>query len=207
MLRGALEEPRVLVCDEAQWLPKLCFECLRHLWDDTASDLTIVFTGGNGCFEMLHSEPMLESRVYARQEAGRMPLDEVLTVIPAFPSVWAEGDPDLIAVCDQEAAHGNFRDWAKITHHLTTGLRETGRKRVDEELLRWTSTANCSPGSRSDHAQLRQPTPSHRSPRPRRRTGRGRGRETTVEDDRPLRKRRPPLHRRTRLYGTGPAGC
>ncbi|MFE7347582.1 AAA family ATPase [Streptomyces fimicarius] len=137
MLRGALEEPRVLVCDEAQWLSKLCFEYLRYLWDDTASDLTIIFTGGNGCFEMLQSEPMLESRVYAWQEIGRMPLDEVLTVIPAFHPVWADADPGLIAVCDQEAAHGNFRAWAKITHHLTTGLRETGRKRVDEELLRW----------------------------------------------------------------------
>ncbi|WP_244943634.1 ATP-binding protein [Streptomyces inhibens] len=137
MLRGALEEPRVLVCDEAQWLSKLCFEYLRYLWDDTASDLTIVFTGGNGCFEMLQSEPMLESRVYAWQEIGGMPLDEVLTVIPAFHPVWAEADPGLIAVCDQEAAHGNFRAWAKITHHLVTGLKETGRKRVDEELLRW----------------------------------------------------------------------
>jgi hypothetical protein len=137
MLRGALEEPRVLVCDEAQWLSKLCFEYLRYLWDDSDSDLTIVFTGGNGCFEMLQSEAMLESRVYAWQEIGGMPLDEVLTVIPAFHPVWADADPELIAVCDQEAAHGNFRAWAKITHHLTVGLKETGRTTVDEELLRW----------------------------------------------------------------------
>ncbi|EST39108.1 hypothetical protein N566_03830 [Streptomycetaceae bacterium MP113-05] len=137
MLRGALEEPRVLVCDEAQWLSKLCFEYLRYLWDDTDSDLTIVFTGGNGCFEMLQSEPMLESRVYAWQEIGSMPLDEVLAVIPAFHPVWDDADPALIAVCDQEAAHGNFRAWAKITHHLTVGLKETGRERIDEELLRW----------------------------------------------------------------------
>ncbi|WP_331768903.1 ATP-binding protein (plasmid) [Embleya sp. NBC_00888] len=137
MLRGALEERRVLVCDEAQWLSKLCFEYLRYLWDDTDTDLTIVFTGGNGCFEMLQSEPMLESRVYAWQEIGPMPLDEVLAVIPAFHPIWAEADPDLIATCDREAAHGNFRAWAKITHHLTTGLDATDRTRVDEELLRW----------------------------------------------------------------------
>ncbi|MET8572924.1 hypothetical protein [Streptomyces sp. NPDC004783] len=66
-----------------------------------------------------------------------MPLEEVLTVIPAFHPLWAKADPDLIAVCDQEAAHGNFRAWAKFTHHLATGLRGTGRTRVDEELLRW----------------------------------------------------------------------
>ncbi|NEB75832.1 ATP-binding protein [Streptomyces sp. SID14478] len=137
MFRAALQEPRVLVCDEAQWLSKLCFEYLRYLWDDTESDLTIVFTGGNGCFEMLQSEPMLESRVYAWQEITRMPLDEILDVVPAFHPLWDDADPDLIALCDEEAAHGNFRAWAKITRHLTTGLRESGRTRIDEELLRW----------------------------------------------------------------------
>lgn len=136
-LRGALEERRVLVCDEAQWLSKLCFEYLRYLWDDPGTDLTIVFTGGNGCFEMLQSEPMLESRVYAWQELGPMPLAEVLTVIPAFHPVWEHAEPDLIATCDREAAHGNFRAWAKITHHLVRGLRESGRTAVDEDLLRW----------------------------------------------------------------------
>ncbi|MFI9345711.1 hypothetical protein ACIG0D_31285 [Streptomyces sp. NPDC052773] len=40
-------------------------------------------------------------------------------------------------MCDREAAHGNFRAWAKITHHLTVGMKETGRACVDEELLRW----------------------------------------------------------------------
>ncbi|MFJ5635731.1 AAA family ATPase [Streptomyces goshikiensis] len=136
MLRGALEETHVLACDEAQWLSKMCFEYLRYLWDDIGSDLTIVFTGGDGCFEMLQSEPMLESRVYAWQEIEPMPLEEVLTVIPAFHPVWADADPDLIAMCDDEAAHGNFRAWAKITHHLTAGMKESGRI-LDEDLLRW----------------------------------------------------------------------
>ncbi|MFI9065560.1 AAA family ATPase [Streptomyces sp. NPDC053429] len=136
VLRGALEETHVLVCDEAQWLSKMCFEYLRYLWDDIGSDLTIVFTGGDGCFEMLQSEPMLESRVYAWQEIEPMPLEEVLTVIPAFHPVWADADLDLIAMCDDEAAHGNFRAWAKITHHLTSGMKESGRI-LDEDLLRW----------------------------------------------------------------------
>lgn len=94
--------------------------------------------GEVGDREMPQSEPMLESRFYAWQEIGRMPLEEVLTVIPACHPVWAKADPDLIVVCDQEAAHGNCRAWAKITHHLVTGLKETGRTCVDEELLRWT---------------------------------------------------------------------
>ncbi|MGW7081414.1 AAA family ATPase [Streptomyces sp. NPDC054866] len=137
VLRAALQEPRLLVCDEAQWLSKHCFEYLRYLWDDPDIDLTIVFTGGDGCFETLQSEPMLESRVYIWQEIPRMPLTEVQAVIPAFHPLWAEAGPDLIALCDGEAAHGNFRAWAKITHQLLTGIEETGRGAVDEDILRW----------------------------------------------------------------------
>ncbi|MEU7484863.1 ATP-binding protein [Streptomyces sp. NPDC042319] len=137
MLREALEEPWVVVCDEAQWLSKLCFEYLRYLWDDADTQLTIIFTGGNGCFQTLQSEPMLESRVYAWQELMRMRLAEVRTVIPAFHPIWADADPELIKTCDLEAAHGNFRTWAKITHHLVSGLKETGHGTVDEDLLRW----------------------------------------------------------------------
>ena len=33
---------RVLVCDEAQWLSRECFELWRHLWDDRRTDIAIV---------------------------------------------------------------------------------------------------------------------------------------------------------------------
>ncbi|QNE79565.1 hypothetical protein F0344_34325 [Streptomyces finlayi] len=86
---------------------------------------------------MLQGEPMLESRVYAWQEIDRMPLDEVLAVVPAFHPARTDADTELIALCDREAAHGNFRAWAKITHHLTVRMKESGRAHVDEELLHW----------------------------------------------------------------------
>ncbi|MHC3475474.1 hypothetical protein ACYF6T_43370 [Streptomyces sp. 7R007] len=44
--------------------------------------------------------------------------------------------PDLIAVCDQEAAHGNFRTWAKTTHYLNVGMRQR-RLNVGGDLPRW----------------------------------------------------------------------
>ncbi|MFE5586387.1 AAA family ATPase [Kitasatospora sp. NPDC056531] len=139
VLRSALARTfRVLVCDEAQWLSKQCFEYLRYLWDDTDTDLAIVFTGGNGCYRVLQNEPMLESRIYAWQEIEPMPTDEVLTVIPAFHPIWEAADPDLITLADTEAAHGNFRAWARITHHMLASMKELRREAVDEELLRWT---------------------------------------------------------------------
>lgn len=55
------ERPRVLVCDEAQWLSRECFELWRHLWDDRRTDIAIVFVGGGDCYRVLRCEPMLSS--------------------------------------------------------------------------------------------------------------------------------------------------
>jgi hypothetical protein len=66
------ERPRVLVCDEAQWLSRECFEFWRHLWDDPRTDISIVFVGGGDCYKVLRREPMLSSRVYVWLEFRRM---------------------------------------------------------------------------------------------------------------------------------------
>jgi hypothetical protein len=66
----------------------------------------------------------------------RAALDEVLEVMPGLHPMWDDTAPDLIALCDREAAHGNVRAWAKITHHLNLGLRQSGCLRADEDLLR-----------------------------------------------------------------------
>ena len=86
------ERPRVLVCDEAQWLSRECFEFWRHLWDDPRTDIAIVFVGGGDCYQVLRREPMLSSRVYVWQEFRRMTREQVFEVIPAFHPVWADAD-------------------------------------------------------------------------------------------------------------------
>ncbi|WP_245984907.1 hypothetical protein [Streptomyces tateyamensis] len=43
---------------------------------------------------------------------------------------------DLIALVDKQAAHGNFRAWARITKLATDGLTAQGGTRIDEHLLR-----------------------------------------------------------------------
>ncbi|WP_432190362.1 hypothetical protein [Streptomyces sp. Tue6028] len=49
----------------------------------------------------------------------------------------ADADGDDIAFADRDAAHGNFRDWARLTAHVRLVLSRTGRPRVDREVLRW----------------------------------------------------------------------
>src|SRR6266851_2800913 len=138
LLKDVLAERfRVLVCDEAQWLSRECFELWRHLWDDRRTDIAIVFIGGGDCYQVLRREPMLSSRVYVWQEFRRLDREQVLAVIPVYHPVWASADPADIAYADVHAGHGNFRAWAKITAHVVTALGRLDRGRPDREILQW----------------------------------------------------------------------
>ena len=129
------ERFRVLVCDEAQWMSRECFEYWRHLWDDRRTDIAIVFGGGGDCYQVLSREPMLSSRVYVWQEFRRMTPEQVLRVIPAFHPVWERTDPDILSFADAHAGHGNFRSWAKLTAHTVRALERLDRDRLDREVL------------------------------------------------------------------------
>lgn len=64
-------------------------------------------------------------------------MEEVQQVIPLYHPIWAKADPTDIAFADRHAAHGNFRNWARLTAHTLTALQRTGRTRPDQEVLRW----------------------------------------------------------------------
>ncbi|MEU4730429.1 ATP-binding protein [Streptomyces sp. NPDC023588] len=138
LLKTALaERPRTLLVDEAQWLNGEAFEYFRYLWDDPTTQLAIVFVGGEGAHSVLRREPMLSSRIFIWQHFTRLTPDEVLETIPLFHPLWADADPEDIAFADRHAAHGNFRNWARLTVHVRLALPRTGRPRVDREVLRW----------------------------------------------------------------------
>ncbi|MFF1695593.1 AAA family ATPase [Streptomyces sp. NPDC058257] len=130
--------PRTLVLDEAQWLSSDQLEYIRYLWDDPYTQLAVIFIGGEGCHTTLRQEPMLSSRIFTWQHSSRLTLDEVQEVIPLYHPLWADADPEDIAFADNRAAHGNFRNWARLTAHTHTALHRTGRTRVDQDVLRWT---------------------------------------------------------------------
>lgn len=138
ILKDVLSERfRVLVCDEAQWMSRECFEYWRHLWDDQRTDIAIVFVGGGDCYQVLRREPMLSSRVYVWQEFRRMTPEQVLSVIPAFHPVWENAEVEIVAFADAHAGHGNFRAWAKITSHTVRALDRMQREQVDQEVMGW----------------------------------------------------------------------
>lgn len=136
-LKGVLSErPRLLVIDESQWLNREDFEYLRHLHDDAETQFGLLFVGGAGCYEVLRREPMLDSRLYAHVRFDRLSLDEVLATMPVYHPLYEGIEQRLLVLVDQRCAHGNFRNWAKFTHHALRLSRAAGRDRLDEEITR-----------------------------------------------------------------------
>ncbi|WP_435972219.1 AAA family ATPase [Streptomyces sp. Qhu_M48] len=129
--------PLTIVFDEAQWLSSDQLEYIRYLWDDPRTQLAVIFVGGEGCHATLRKEPMLSSRIFIWQHFTHLTPAEVLDVIPLYHPIWTNADPDTIAYADQHAAHGNFRNWARLTKHTHRALTRTGRPRADQEVLRW----------------------------------------------------------------------
>lgn len=134
--RALSEQFRLLVIDEAQWLNRECFEYLRHLHDDPDTRFALVFVGGDGCYEVLRREPMLDSRLYAHQRFGPLAPGEVLAAIPNYHPIYTDSDPAVLRLVDDTCGHGNFRAWARFTHHAGWLCIRTGRITCDEEIAR-----------------------------------------------------------------------
>ncbi|WP_353947330.1 ATP-binding protein (plasmid) [Streptomyces sp. HUAS MG91] len=146
LLKTALAtHPRTLVLDEAQWLQSDQLEYVRYLWDDPYTQLAAIFVGDEGCHQTLTREPMLSSRIFIWQRFTRLTPNEILQTIPLYHPIWADADPDHITYADSRAAHGNFRNWARLTTLTHTALKRTGRTRVDQEVLRWVFSKLTSP--------------------------------------------------------------
>jgi DNA transposition AAA+ family ATPase len=136
-LKAALAaRPRLVVIDESQWLNRECFEYLRHLHDDPDTQFSLLFVGGAGCYEVLRREPMLDSRLYAHIRFEPLSLDQVFAVISVYHPIYAGVSDDVVAQIDRRCAHGNFRNWAKFTHHAARFCAESGREVIDDAVIR-----------------------------------------------------------------------
>lgn len=128
--------PDAVVVDESQLLTGECIELLRYLHDHRATRFALVLVGGNGTWAVLSREPMLASRVYRRVRFRPLRRADVLAAIPAYHPVYATAESELIALIDDHFAHGNLRNWAAFTHSALGLLAETGRERLDEQIIR-----------------------------------------------------------------------
>jgi DNA transposition AAA+ family ATPase len=140
--RRALEEcaralsgdPRLLVIDEAQRLTSEAIEVLRALHDRDDTNFALLLVGGHRCWEVLTSNPMLESRVAPRIAFRPMSDDEVVAAIPSYHPLYRTASEALVRYIDDYWAHGVWRNWAIFTL-LADALCAERDRQLDEQVV------------------------------------------------------------------------
>lgn len=135
-LASLLQTPRLLVIDEAQRLNTECIDHLRSIHDRVDTRFAIALTGGDGCWETLSKEPMLQSRIWRRTPFTPLEEDEVTALIPTFHPIYETTSEELLLLIDRTFAHGLLRDWAGITKTLIRLMRRLGQRKLNERIIR-----------------------------------------------------------------------
>ncbi len=135
-LSRLLQTPRLLVIDEAQRLNTECIDHLRSIHDRVDTRFAIALTGGDGCWETLSKEPMLQSRIWRRTPFTPLEEDEVTALIPTFHPIYETASEELLLLIDRTFAHGLLRDWAGITKTLIRLMRRLGQRKLNERIIR-----------------------------------------------------------------------
>lgn len=134
-LAGLLSHGRwLLVIDEAQNLTKVAMDFFRFLHDDQSTRFTLLFVGGNGCYQTLAKEPMLRSRIYWWVEFRPLPRAEVPALVRGLHPVYRDASDELLTGIDELACHGKWRAWAHFTTAALDLVARTGRPGIDDEI-------------------------------------------------------------------------
>jgi DNA transposition AAA+ family ATPase len=128
------EERYLIVIGEAQNLNRDCFELLRHLHDLPKTHFSLLFDGGDGCWEVIAREQMLKTRIYRRVAFAPLSTDAVIELIPSYHAIYSGVSDDLVASIDRRAAHGRLRAWARFTHTAATICETVGADRIDDNI-------------------------------------------------------------------------
>jgi AAA domain len=125
----------LIVIGEAQNLNRDCFELLRHLHDLPNTHFSLVFDGGDGCWEVIAREQMLRTRIFRKIAFAPLSTDAILQVIPSYHAIYAGVPDELIASIDDRAAHGRLRAWAAFTLTASTICNTLGVERINAEIV------------------------------------------------------------------------
>jgi DNA transposition AAA+ family ATPase len=136
LIRELRKRPRVLCVDEAQRLTAEGIEILRSLHDDDETELTLLLVGGNTCWTVLSSQPMLRSRIHRPVEFRPLRESKVLKLIPKMHPLLTESDPDVLRFVNSAFARGNLRNWANFLVTAEQICRGAGESFVTEVIAR-----------------------------------------------------------------------
>lgn len=134
-LQTLLEQPRLVVIDEAQRLTAECVDHLRYLHDQPSSNFGLALAGGVRCMEVLSQEPQLGRRASLRVEFTLLQPDEVCDYVRRFHPMYAGVADGLIGKADRLYAHGTPGLWTNLTKRFQRLLAGSEARVVNEELL------------------------------------------------------------------------
>ena len=126
---------QTVVFDEAQHLRYRAVEYIRHLWDERQTQVTMIFVGGNGCWDVLSKHPMLEARIWRPVQLQPLTPEQVLKLMPKYHAIYNDCDETLIETVDDRFAHGNFRKWAAFTATAADICAERKLSKVDTDVV------------------------------------------------------------------------
>lgn len=130
-----LTHRQVLLIDEVQNLNFPTLEYLRILWDDVQMPLVLVGSGRTR--QKIFNHPSLHSRVDQWMQFKPLTLADVLNTIPAYHPVWEGVSQEVLVFTNDTAAHGIFRNWAKVTGGVQRAKRRDPDRPVDIPLIQW----------------------------------------------------------------------
>lgn len=124
----------MLVVDEAQRLNTECFEYLRYLYDHVRTGFSLAILGGDGAWEVISAEPMLDNRIKRVVTFRPIKKRSIVKTIRQYHPMFADVNKELILKID-ERCQGVFRRWATVTDTLIDLLAEQKAKEIDEGLV------------------------------------------------------------------------
>lgn len=107
-------EPRIVVVDDSQNLDKDGLDQIRLIHDMGAAAFPLFFVGGEGCAQLLASDPQLADRVGGWVRFNPIPDDDVVPLLCEYHPFFEATDPDLLVQVNDSYAKGVLRRWARV---------------------------------------------------------------------------------------------
>lgn len=136
LMRELRDEPRIICVDEAQRLKAEGIEILRSLHDDPDTQLTLLLVGGNNCWNVLSSQPMLRSRLHRAVEFRRLTEATALKLMPKFHPLLRDCQEAVLRLVDRSFGKGSLRNWANFVASAESICQAAGEPTVTELVAR-----------------------------------------------------------------------
>lgn len=128
-----LEQPTIVIFDEADRAARDEFEYIRDLHDRASTRLTALLVGSPEAYDVLERHPLLFDRVESRCEVPKLTEQQVRDVLPAFHDLYTEAEEEAIKVLI-DTTTGVFRRIAVFTRKGEKIMARTGSRRFTKRI-------------------------------------------------------------------------